>query len=404
MKQTTSIVFDHRGRVKPGQKGQLEVRVTVNRKSYYFGTGIKVYRSEFVAGQVRNTTDDKGLNDRLGIIYQRVNNEVNKCIESGTAIDTEEIRRRVWRTSEAMSDEPTLLDWVEQQMGIMNMAEGTLKHYRTLLTRLTEYGRIRRWKDVTTEAVYEWDAWLHGLKAQGGGKISDGAVYTYHKCLKALLNRAVEVGKLYANPYTRLRGKFKRGERESVEYLTENEMLRFETLLPPAGSPLEMAKDIFVFQMYTGLSYSDAMAFDMSDYRWDGTMWRHNGERIKTGVPFVSSLLPPAVRVLEKYGMRVPQMDNADYNHCLKVLGPMAGIKVRMHSHLARHTFATYMLRNGAKIENVSRMLGHTNITQTQRYAKVLAQSVHEDFDRVAKKIGTAALPQCNKRKQGKGE
>ena len=43
------------------------------------------------------------------------------------------------------------------------------------------------------------------------------------------------------------------------------------------------------------------------------------------------------------------------------------------------------MLRNGVKIENVSRMLGHTNITQTQRYAKVLAESVHEDFDRVEK-------------------
>jgi len=53
------------------------------------------------------------------------------------------------------------------------------------------------------------------------------------------------------------------------------------------------------------------------------------------------------------------------------------------------------MLRNGAKIENVSRMLGHTNITQTQRYAKVLAESVHEDFDRVAKKMGTAEIPQC---------
>ena len=135
------------------------------------------------------------------------------------------------------------------------------------------------------------------------------------------------------------------------------------------------------------------MAFDMSDYRWDGSMWRHNGERIKTGVPFVSSLLPPAVRVLEKYGMRVPRMDNADYNHCLKVLGPMAGIKLRMHSHLARHTFATYMLRNGAKIENVSRMLGHTNITQTQRYAKVLAESVHEDFDRVSEKLQNTSNP-----------
>jgi site-specific recombinase XerD len=60
-----------------------------------------------------------------------------------------------------------------------------------------------------------------------------------------------------------------------------------------------------------------------------------------------------------------------------------------MHSHLARHTFATFMLANGAKIENVSRMLGHTNITQTQRYAKVLAQSVHDDFDRIGRKLKT---------------
>ena len=65
----------------------------------------------------------------------------------------------------------------------------------------------------------------------------------------------------------------------------------------------------------------------------------------------------------------------------------MAGITTPLHSHLARHTFATYMLRNGVKIENVSKMLGHTNITQTQRYAKVLAQSVQEDFDMIAEKM-----------------
>ena len=53
----------------------------------------------------------------------------------------------------------------------------------------------------------------------------------------------------------------------------------------------------------------------------------------------------------------------------------------------ARHTFATWMLRNGAKIENVSRMLGHTNITQTQQYAKVLAESVQNEFDRMAEML-----------------
>ena len=111
------------------------------------------------------------------------------------------------------------------------------------------------------------------------------------------------------------------------------------------------------------------------------------GERIKTGVAYVSQLLPPVVEVLKKYDMKLPRMDNADYNHALKLLGEVAGISTPLHSHLARHTFATMMLRNGAKIENVSRMLGHTNITQTQRYAKVLAESVHEDFDKISEKL-----------------
>lgn len=66
----------------------------------------------------------------------------------------------------------------------------------------------------------------------------------------------------------------------------------------------------------------------------------------------------------------------------------MAGITTRLHSHLGRHTFATWMLSNGVKIENVSRMLGHTNITQTQRYAKVIAQSVHDDYDMIRAKLG----------------
>jgi integrase len=130
-------------------------------------------------------------------------------------------------------------------------------------------------------------------------------------------------------------------------------------------------------------------AFDAGDYKFDGKAWKHVGERIKTGVPYVSQLLPPAVKILEKYGWEIPQLSNADYNRHLKALGQMAGIKTRLHSHLARHTFATYMLRNGVKIENVSKMLGHTNITQTQRYAKVLAQSVHDDFDMIAEKLET---------------
>jgi integrase len=215
--------------------------------------------------------------------------------------------------------------------------------------------------------------------------LTDAAVYNYHKNLKALLHRAEIFGKISRNPYGFL--KFKRGDKESVEYLTEEEMKAFEDLKVPEGSQMAIAHDLFVFQMFTGLSYSDMQAFDFSLYRKIDGSWRYNGERIKTGVAYVSHLLPPAVAVLEKYNFKIPKLDNADYNFQLKALGLMAGIKIPLHSHLARHTFATWMLRNGAKIENVSKMLGHTNIMQSMRYAKVLAQSVHDDYESAAEKL-----------------
>lgn len=387
MKITNAIVWDHRGRVPEGGIGQLEVRITYNRKSYHFGTGIKVHKSEFVAGQIVNCPGAAELNKRLGIIYSKVLACANACIEDGTAINTEDIRRKVWQTTEDLSDDPTFLDWVEKQIPLLNLAYGTEKHYHGLFLRLTEFGEIKRWQDVTVEKICEFDAWLHNRKNPNGDRISDAGVYKYHKCLKALLNRADRFGKIDRNPYERLRKQFQRGEKENIEYLTEDEMHQFESVILPQGSALDIAHDLFIFQAYTGLSFSDAQAFNMNDYKWDGQRWNHIGERIKTGVPFVSSILPPALHVLEKYNMQVPKMNNADYNHQLKALGLMAGIKTRLHSHLARHTFATWMLRNGAKIENVSRMLGHTNIRQTQRYAKVLAQSVHDDFDMIAEKM-----------------
>jgi hypothetical protein len=106
-------------------------------------------------------------------------------------------------------------------------------------------------------------------------------VYNYHKTLKALLNRARRMGKIATNPYELLRGQFKRGDKENTEYLTEEEMTRIRTLSLPKGSTLDIAKDLFIFQMFTGLAYSDAEAFDFKRYKKvDGT-WRYVGKRIK---------------------------------------------------------------------------------------------------------------------------
>lgn len=395
---TIKVIFDRRKTASRIREGYVEVRVTIDRVTKYISTGVRVHKNEWATDRVVNRQDADILNERLAIIFEKVSRHASECVKQSKTFDVESVKQIVWKQVELSKDEPTFIQWCEKQIPLLGVSEGTTKHYKPLITRLTEYGRMNRWQDVTVENIANFDAWLHQITkpisdaALKSGKkpkrLSDAAVYNYHKCLKALLNRAYKFEKIASNPYDRLKGQFKRGEKENVEYLTEDEMRKFEAMVLPEGSALAIAHDLFIFQMYTGLPYSDMQAFDISDYKWDGHRWNHVGERIKTGVPYVSSLLPPALRVLEKYDMSIPKMNNADYNHQLKALGLMAGIKTRLHSHLARHTFATYMLRNGVKIENVSKMLGHTNITQTQRYAKVLAQSVHDDFDMIAEKLG----------------
>ncbi len=407
---TTKLIFDRRGWCKQKRKGIVEVRVTIDRKSIYISTGVHVHNKEWAAGRIVNRPDADVLNKRLAIIYEKVCESVNESIKLGIPIDTENMKKLVWMVVESQSDDQKFIKWVKEQIPMLGVSEGTSKHYFPLVDRLIEYGKMNKWQDVTVENVSNFDAWLHTVtkpmsdarkkKGEKPEKLSDGGIYNYHKCLKALLNRAKSFRKIDANPYEFLRGKFKRGDKENIEYLTDEEMRKFEAIILPANSELDIAHDCFIFQMYTGLSFSDMQAFDFDEYKWDGSSYRHVGSRIKTGCSYVSTLLPPVVKILCKYDGEVPKINNADYNKQLKALGLMAGIKTRLHSHLARHTFATWMLRNGASIENVSKMLGHTNITQTQRYAKVVAQSVHDDFDKVAAKMWAT---EPKKKKKGKG-
>jgi integrase len=153
------------------------------------------------------------------------------------------------------------------------------------------------------------------------------------------------------------------------------------------GTQMAMARDLFLFQVYTGLAYSDAEAFDIADYKKVNGKWVNVGNRIKTGVPYVSQLMPQVVEILERYGMQTPKVNNVQYNASLKVIQQALGIKTRLHSHLGRHTFGTRMQALGAKLENVQRMMGHRDIRMTQRYAKVLAESVRDDFAMVEEKL-----------------
>ena len=161
--------------------------------------------------------------------------------------------------------------------------------------------------------------------------------------------------------------------------------LHFEDL----EEEMETARDIFLFACYTGAAYCDLMELDKSHLVRDdeGSLWL-KFNRHKTGVPCRVKLLPEAIRLMEKRHSDeretlLPFMGYATYQSYLKALRLRAGISFPFTTHTARHTFATLItLEQGVPIETVSKMLGHSNVSMTERYAKVTPQKLFEEFDR----------------------
>lgn len=59
-------------------------------------------------------------------------------------------------------------------------------------------------------------------------------------------------------------------------------------------------------------------------------------------------------------------------------------IKKNLTFHIARHTLATTVtLSNGIPIETVSKLLGHSRISTTQIYAKVIERKVSDDMKKL---------------------
>ena len=84
----------------------------------------------------------------------------------------------------------------------------------------------------------------------------------------------------------------------------------------------------------------------------------------------------------------LPLYSNQKTNSYLKEIAKQCGIPKNITFHVARHTFATtVLLSNGVPIETVSKLLGHTKLTTTQIYARVLEHKISEDIDNLLKRF-----------------
>lgn len=162
---------------------------------------------------------------------------------------------------------------------------------------------------------------------------------------------------------------------------------------------LDIIRDLFLFQCYTGLAYKDLQTLNQEHIQMgiDGNKWIMK-KRGKTGISFRVPLFPAAERIVKKYsnhpecmhaGKLFPVPSNQKMNAYLKEIAGICNINKTLHTHIARHTFATTVtLANNIPMETVSKLLGHTKIQTTQIYAKVLETKLSDDMEKLREKFG----------------
>ena len=269
-----------------------------------------------------------------------------------------------------------LVDWIRDKI-VFDKAirESTKRKKMVTYEAIVRYAKINTFGDLTADKIKAWDRWLRGEAER-----TDVTVFKYHKDLKKWCRLACEERLLKENPYMRVR--FPRGQSKEREPLTEAELVKIRNF--KTRGYLAHARDLFIFSAYTGLAYCDVATFDFDTMTEKvGGMYYIDGSRLKTGSKFFTPILPPAMEVLKKYAYSLPVMSNQKANQYLHVFEGALKINKPITFHVARHSFATLCLSHDVPLENVSRMLGHTNIKTTQIYAKILKSTIEKHCEKL---------------------
>lgn len=272
-------------------------------------------------------------------------------------------------------------------------SQSTYDKYKVVYNHLSDFIQLRylrtdmAFKELTSDFIREFDFYLRIDK-----ECTHNTVWVYTMPVLRMVELAIKKGMIRNNPFEDYEITMKEADRgfllkEAVEKIM---------LCNLPKQRYELVRDIFIFSCFTGLSYADIKKLKRSNIQnfFDGHQWIIS-RRKKTDVSSNVRLLEIPKKIIEKYlgttrdEFVFPMPSNATCNiHVIKIMEAAEVItEQKVTFHTARHTFATMILTAGASLESVQKMMGHTNITTTQIYAKILNEKVGKDMDIVAQNL-----------------
>ncbi len=269
-------------------------------------------------------------------------------------------------------------------------SERTYRKYLTVRKYVAEFmkNHYKRsdmgMNELTEEFIHDYCLYLRNEVG-----LAQSSVWIYSIPLKHIVTSAHYHGKIPRNPFAQYHVNPDHKERG---FLTENEIKAMSTI-ELENANFAIARDIFIFGCWTGISFVDIKKLTTDNIvELNGSRWIVS-KRQKTGVPFQIKLMDIPAQIIERNkpfrnGKNLFNINSYDMvNRRIKTVAKMCGIEKNISFHLSRHSFAVLALNYGMPIESVSKILGHTNITTTQIYAKVTNTKLENDISAFEDKV-----------------
>lgn len=249
----------------------------------------------------------------------------------------------------------------------MEVSQVTIWGYKNVIAHLSNF--IKTYRDGEDIAINQmdysflksFDSFLLQQKVVGKDTTKRNTVNKDHVRHRTILNAAVWEKVITNNPYATFPLRDTPTQRK---YLEEQELRMIIEHDLGGNYSLQKVRDIFIWSVYTGLRFQDAMNMEVEKVKKDRDgNYTFQFYQEKTGESVNVPLLPPAVDIFLRYdnlerqasGKVLPQMSNQKVNAYLKVIGDLVGLKTT----IARHTCATtVLLSNEIPVEVVSKWLG----------------------------------------------
>ncbi|RKD96742.1 site-specific integrase [Marinifilum flexuosum] len=382
MSASYKFVYNRKGKLNSENKALVQLRVYMNRKQKFFTTGEYLRESQWDDEKKKIVNHPNAIkkNKKLRDMISSLEDYEIRIMDEGKKFTFEHVEQFLSGDSDI-----GFIEWCRKNLEEKQSLKGST--YRAITGKLNvieRTGILTSFKDLTFENILKLDNILLQDKAPR-------TVFKYHSVLKTFVSTAIKMDLLAVqnNPYIKFQPK--RVPDAKRRYLDETEVRKLQEK-DFSTKRLREIRDVFLFSVYSGLSYADICDMKKSDLYIDheGNKWIWR-DRVKTDFEYKVPLLPQAAEIIERYaddGCLLPVKSNQKMNEYLKEIATICEIDKNLTFHMARHTFATTItLSNDVPISTVSRMMGHSSLRTTQIYAKIVDTKMLEDMNNLREKM-----------------